>query len=168
MATNLAIIYGRLAGDATLLGSLGGAGYSGILQGGIWDKPLKREPPGETIHAFAPDKGRTPRPAAVIQDDGDRPHAARDAIYGAYNQFVSISLYAQRSATGKTKIHQARNRIRTLLDHIESGWMFTTEEGPVAFMEYAGRTGVRDSENVIGAVLDVVQFRITSRTGNLI
>lgn len=162
--SNVNIVYGRLMGDAALVGVLGVNGYSGILTGGCWTRRLKRSKPGWTREAFydAGQKGQVIRPSAVILDRGDSPHAQRDAIPSAYVQPVPIYLYALATDGGKAALSSARNRIYTLLN----GWTFVTANGPVAFVEYVSRQGQLDSEEFTEAVFDVLRFEITSRVAN--
>lgn len=160
MASNVELIYNHLAVDVTLVGVLGVNGYSGILQGGIWTRPLKREGAGKTTEAFyVSDKGRMLRPAAVIVDRGEAEHAQRDAIPTAYESFPLIYFYAPATATGKTAIRLASKRVFDLLDD----WSFATENGPIAFVRYVDRVGILDSEEFIGTVYDYCRYQIVSR-----
>lgn len=163
MASLVEIIHDRLAADATLVGVLGVNGYSGILQGGVWTRPLKREGAGKTPEAFyVSEKGRMLRPAAVIVDRGEVEHPQRDAIPTAYDSFPLIYFYAPATATGKTAIRLASKRVFDLLDD----WTFATENGPIAFVTYVDRVGILDSEEFIGTVYDYCRYRITSRVTN--
>lgn len=165
MTSNVDLIYQRLATDVVLLGSLGPAGYSGILQGGIYTRPLKAQGRGETLEAFyTTDKGRLLRPSAVIIDRGDSPHPQRDAVPTAYDSFPLIYFYAPAHDTGKTAIRNARERVFDLLHD----WTFITENGPLAFVEYVDRVGLLDSEEFIGAVFDYCRYRVTSRLRNAV
>lgn len=164
MASNIETIHTTLMADTTLVGVLAAGAYPGILQGGVWTRRLKREPPGQTPYAFssADEAGKLIRPSAVIVDRGDVPHRQRAAIPSAYLQLLPIHIYAPATATGKEVIHDARYRIWELLDKLR----FVTENGPVAFVEYVDRVGCFDSEDFPEAVYDIVRFRITSRIAN--
>lgn len=160
MASNIDIIYDALIADPILVGTLGVNGYSGILQGGVWTRPLKREGAGQTAEAFyTSEKGRMLRPAAVLLDRGDVEHSQRDAIPTAYDAFPLIYFYAPATATGKTAIRLARKRVFDLLDD----WTFVTEYGPIAFVRYVDRVGILDSEEFVGTVYDYCRYQITSR-----
>ena len=163
MASNVEVVAARLREDSILVGGLGVNGWSGILAGGVWTRRLKREPPGQTPEAFyASDKGRLIRPSAVVLDRGDVPHIQRDAIPSAYIQPIPIYLYAPATASGKADIVAARKRVYYMLN----GWRFTTEDGPVAFVEYRDRVGILDSEEFVEAVYDTLRYEITSRLGH--
>lgn len=168
MSNNVDIIQSYLMTDPTLVGMLDEpeGRYTGIIQGGIWTRRLKREPPGHTPYAFyVTEKGKMIRSvSAVIVDAGDSPHAQRRAIPSAYTQIVPIYLYASATATGKLAIKEARQRIYDLI--VGEEWRFQTEDGPWAFLEYVDRTGILDSEDFSEAVYDTVRYRITSRIRN--
>ena len=141
----------------------GGNGYTGYLQGGIYDKPLRREKPAATPDAFWQSAhGQALRPSAVIRDRGDVQHPQEAWVPGAFDQMVLVYFYAQGVATGKQAIHDAARRARELLDQ----WRFTTEFGTVAFVKYIDRLGLQDSEEFIGGIFDYCRFRITTRYGN--
>ena len=162
----------RLTADATLVGTLGGNGYSGILNGGVWTRPLRREAPGATLEAFydASFGGKVMRDGvATIVDRGDVPHAQRRAIPSAYESYPTIYLYAGATSTGKATIIAARKRIFELLDHHASdGWTFVTDDGPLAFVEYVDRIGIQNSEEFPEAVFDQCRYRVTSRVASLV
>lgn len=164
MAENHEIIANYLAADATLLGSLGVNGYSGILQGGIWTRPLKRQGFGATPEAFwLSDKGRLVRPSAVILDGDDRDHPQALSIPTAYNQEIIIYIHVPSTATGKGKAHDARRRIYNLIDFETSGWRFTTADGTLARLRYDGRIGLRDHEELVGSKYLFLRYEVTSR-----
>lgn len=161
--SNIELIRTTLMDDAALVGTLGASGYGGILQGGVWTRALKREPPGNTPEAFYDsDKGRMIRPSAVLLDRGDTPHRQRAAIPSAYEQTVPIYLYAPATASGKQAMVNARRRIYSLLNDI---WM-TTENGWPGYLMYIDRLGITDSEEFPEAVYDLLRYRLTSRITN--
>lgn len=163
--SNVTYLKDLLLADDTLVGDLDDdGGYEGTLRGGVWDRRLKREAPGNTPAAFSgvDEAAKLIRPAAVLLDRGDDPHPQRPAIPSAYIQQIPIHIYAPATATGKVAIKTARKRIWTLLD----GLVFETEDGPMAFVEYVSRQGVLDCEEFPEAVYDVVRFRVTSRLSN--
>lgn len=163
MSSNIEIIRGILTSDATLVGSLSSAGYSGILKGGVWSRALKREPPGNTPEAFyESDKGRMIRPSAVVLDRGDLPHRQRMAIPTSYNQRIHIYLYSPATATGKDAMIAARRRIHAILNNL---WI-VTEDAQNGYLSYDERVGVSDSEEFPEAVYDLLRYQLTSRTGN--
>lgn len=165
MASNIEQIYTRLTTDAILVGTLDGDGYSGLLQGGVWNRPLKREPPGDTPQAFYPsERGRMLRASAVVIDRGDQPHPQEDAIPSAYVQRIWVYLYAPATRTGKDQVVQARYRVWDLLND----WNFVTERGPVAFVKYSDRVGMFDSEEFPEAVYDLTRYNVTSRNANAV
>lgn len=170
--SNIDALRDRLLADATLVGTLGLNGYSGILNGGVWTRPLRREPPGATEDAFYTTAmgGKAIRNGVcVIVDRGDREHRQFKAIPGAYVAERSIFIYAGATTTGKEVIAAARKRIYELLDHRASdGWTFVTDDGPIAFVEYAERVGVQNSEEFPEAVFDYCRYRITSRMAELV
>lgn len=158
--SNIEIVRTMLMNDAPLVGTLGANGYSGILQGGVWTRALKREPPGNTPEAFyASDKGKMIRPAAVLLDRGDTPHPQRAAVPSAYVQSLPIYLYAPATATGKQAMTDARRRIFEILSDV---WITTTDgwRGQVLYMD---RIGVTDSEEFPEAVYDLLRYRLVSR-----
>lgn len=167
MAGNVDAVADLLATDAALVGSKittpQGSYYSGILRGGVWTRPLKRDAPAATVEAFyAGEKGRMIRPSAVVMDLGDILHPQERWIPSAYVQTVPIYIYAPANNDGKEAIARARARIYDVLQD----YVFATDAGPRAFVAYNDRTGVRDSEEFPEAVLDVVRYRITSRMRN--
>lgn len=164
MAANVTIIRDMLAADTTLLGTLETDGYTGILRGGVWTRRLKREPPGHTPQAFngTDEAAKLIRPAAVILDRGDAPHRQRPAIPSAYQQTIPVYVYAPATATGKEEIAAARYRIWELLDK----FVFATENGPMAFVEYVDRVGILDVEEFPEAVCDTMRYRVVSRIAN--
>lgn len=168
MAANNVEVANKLAADATLVGVLGVNGYSGILQGGVWTRHIKRAGAGKTSEAFyLSDKGRLVRPCAVIPDGDDNDHPQADAIPAAYEQFVQITLYAPATASGKAAIHAARRRINALIDFKLSQWRFTTDDGTLASLDYVGRQSVRDSEEFLGACYSVLRYNLRSRYADL-
>lgn len=153
-------IYERLKNDATLTGSLSGGQYTGILKGGVWDRPIKREGPAATTEAFYQSiNGANLRPCAVVLDGGQTPHFQEESIPHAYNSMPLITLFATASRSGKTALDSAASRIYVLLHN----WSFVTNEGPVAFVRFADRTGVRDSEEFIGGISCAIRYQVTSR-----
>ncbi len=118
MANPIVNVINRLKTDATLVGTLGPTGYSGILQGGVWDRPLRRDPgPGQTVDAFyeAGVRGRMIRPSIVVVDRGDAPHPQEEAIYTAYRQDCYVYFYAPATTSGKNSIYAAQGRVKQLL-----------------------------------------------------
>lgn len=164
MASNVTYIKDLLLADVILVGTLAMGEYPGILRGGVWERRLKREPPGNTPHAFSgeDEAAKLIRPAAVVLDRGDEPHPQRPAIPSAYYQPVPIYLYAPATGTGKAALKDARRRIWELLHDL----VFPTEDGPMAFVEYINRQGILDCEEFPEAVQDIVRYRITSRIAN--
>lgn len=154
------VVYNRLRLDSTLVGTLSGGQYSGILKGGVWNRPLKREGAAATPEAFFQSiNGKGIRPAAVVVDGGMTPHRQREAIAHAYNSFPRVFLYAHAGAGGKSAIESAVSRIYDLLHD----YRFVTDEGPYASLLFADRTPVLDSEEFIGAKSTVMRFQVTSR-----
>ncbi len=148
MATIVDHINTRLQSSASLLGT---------LSGGVWTRELKRTGPGATPGAFGPE-GQM-RPAAVIADQGDNLHPQAAAIPSAYSSFPQIYLYAPATESGKQAIAGAFGQIVTLLE----GWTFQTDAGPVAFVSIVGRLGLRDSDELPGAVFDYVRCQVVAR-----
>lgn len=161
MATNLDKLYNQLAADATLLGTLGVNGYAGLLQGGLYTRPLKETGPAATATAFYPGGVRC---SAVLVDFGDVPHPQRDAVPHAYVQFVYVYFYAPATASGKADLDDARHRVFVLLDD----WWFHTDDGPWAEVKFLNRRGVVESEAFPGAVEDYCRYQITSRYTNAV
>jgi hypothetical protein len=154
----------RLRSDATLVGTLSGESYTGILKGGVWTRRLKREPPGDTPAAFyQSDKGRMIKPSAVVLDGGERRHEAEGAIHGAYRQTVRIFLYAPATASGKQAIHDAADIIWSLVSFLPSGWAIPLPNGNSGFASLLSRTGIAESEQFSEAVFDVLSFEIVGR-----
>lgn len=172
MASMVDELQARLVADATLVGTLGINGYSGLLNGGVWTRPLRREPPAATEEAFytASTGGKAMRNGVcVIVDRGDQPHRQESAVPGAYTAVPYVYLYAGATAAGKAAIIAARKRIYVLLDHDASdGWTFETDEGPIAFVEYVDRIGIQNSEEFPEAVFDYCRYRVTSRHASLV
>jgi hypothetical protein len=166
MATNVSKLYQLLNADATLVGTLGPNGYSGILQGGLWDRPLKREGAARTEAAFYGESvaAMQVRPSAVILDGGDVPHSQRLAVPQAYVQYIYIYFYAPPTSTGKTKMAEAQKRILVLLDNL---W-FATDDGTMAEVRYINRRGVIESEGFPGVLEDYCRYQIVSRYSNAI
>ncbi len=158
--SNVEIVRSLLVSDPVLVGTVGPDGYSGMLQGGVWTRALKREPPGNTPEAFYDsDKGKMIRPSAVVLDRGDYIHPQRMAIPSAYQQIIPIYLYAPATATGKQAITDARRRIFSLLN---STWIITAD-GMHGVLSYEDRIGVMDSEEFPEAVYDTMRFMLVSR-----
>jgi hypothetical protein len=158
VTTNIELIKNYLLSDSVLAGSLNPTtGYSGLAKGGVWDRRLKREKPGNTPTAFeGEERAYIIRPSVVVRDSGDTPHRQEEAIPTAYNQVVHIYFFAMATQSGKDDIAAMRQRVYQLLDHKASqGWVFTGDDGIVRFMDYAGRVGVHDSE--------IFKYRLTSR-----
>lgn len=154
------LMYNRLRLDATLTGTLSGGQYSGILKGGVWNRPLKREGASHTPEAFYQSEfGKLNRPAAVVVDGGIVPHRQVESIAHAYWSFPRIVLYAPATASGKQALHDAFSRIYDLLHE----WRVTTDESTIATFMFADRTTLLDSEEFIGAVSTVVRFQVTAR-----
>ena len=172
MTSLIGHIKARLESDATLYGTLGPNGYSGLAVGGIWDKPLRREPPGATVDAFYTNNigAKAIRNGVIVLvDSGDIPHVQRFDIPSAYTSVVSVFIYASATQTGKNAIEACRKRIWELLDHEGSnGWTFITDDGPIAFVDYFDRLGVQNSEDFPEAVFDLCHFRVTTRRANLV
>lgn len=164
MASIVETIATRLRTDASLVGALSSGSYAGLLKGGVWTRPLKREAPGDTPEAFrdVPGLGKVIKPSAVVLDRGDAPHPQRPWIPSAFEQTVPVYLYAPATAGGKEAIALARVRIWELLDK----YRFTTDNGPVAFVAYVSRVGIFDSEEFPEAVYDTLTYRVTSRIAN--
>lgn len=166
METNVAKLYHLLAADTALVGTLGPNGYSGILQGGLWDRPLKREGAARTEAAFYGESvaAMQVRPSGVILDGGDLPHNQRLSIPQAYVQYIYVYFYAPPTSTGKTKMAEAQRRIMVLLDDT---W-FKTDDGPMAEVRYINRRGIVESEGFPGALEDYCRYQIVSRYSNAI
>jgi hypothetical protein len=157
------IVYARLKNDPTLVGTISGGGqYTGILRGGIWDRPLKREGAARTPEAFyVTEFGKLNRTAGVVLDGGRNPHRQVESIPHASWSFPRVVLYAQATAGGKAAIEQAFSRIYDLLHH----WRTPIPETPntTVVFEFADSTPVLDSEEFIGAVSTVVRYQATYR-----
>jgi hypothetical protein len=160
MASNVELLYTYLFADATLVGTHGVSGYSGILRGGLWKRPLKQNGFGATPEAFTNgSKGDILMPAAVILDLGDGEHPQQREIPTAYTALPLIYFYAPATDSGKTAIRNAQERVYDLL----KDYVFVTENGPLAFVRYVDRVGILDSEEFIGCVFDYCRYEITSR-----
>lgn len=154
------MIYDYLRTDPVLVGTLAAGQYTGILTGGIWDRPLKREGASHTPEAFYQSEiGKMNRPAGVILDGGMSPHRQVEAIPHAYWSFPRVILYAPASRNGKIAIESAFGRIYDLLHE----WWVQTDELSYADVRFADRTGIIDNEEFIGAVSATVRFQVTSR-----
>ena len=90
------VILNRLSGDGT---------FSGLLPGGVYDRPLKREGDGETPNAFAPTFPYQPRPAAVVVDGSDETDAFGPD--GSFMSFPWVYFYAAPTQSGKDTIANA-------------------------------------------------------------
>lgn len=168
MASNIETILARLVADSTLLGAPAAEGYAGLAKGGIWDRKIKRNGPGNTPQAFwTADQGRMIRPCISIRDMGEVLHRQESAIPSAYNQFVWIYYYAPALASGKEAIRDMRRRVYELIDFTYSGWTFASEDGPVVFPRLLDRRGTHDSETFPEAVEDYQRFELTSRYAHL-
>lgn len=165
MASMIDTIKTRLESDAALVGTLGASGYSGVLQGGVWARPLKEKGNGATPEAFyVNQKGNFVRPAAVVLDRGDAEHAQQTWIPTAYSAVPVIYLYAPATHSGRTSIEDARELIFDLLND----WNYQTDNGPIAFLRYMGRFGVSDSEEFVGAIFDYCRYEVISRHRNAV
>jgi hypothetical protein len=158
-------IYDRLRADATLVGSFVGGAYTGILQGGVWDIPLKRDGPRNTEAAFyLTQKGRMIRPTAVVLDDGDEPHGQADAVPTAYEGTVTVQLFCPPTAGGKAAMWSATDRIITLL-YGGGGyrWLIAPSLWAIVDGDQPSRDGQHDSETIVGAKEDRLFVTVRSR-----
>lgn len=162
MPNNIDLIATYLATDPVLLGTEDPPnGYTGLLQGGIWTRKLKRERPGRTLQAFTQDDKSLIRPSLVLVDTGDALHPQEDYIPTAYQQQILLYYYAAAGQSGKDTITAARNRSRLLLE--SPTWLPIGDDGFVLFVKYLGRFGVRDSEEFAEAIFDFCTYTVTSR-----
>jgi hypothetical protein len=163
-------IFDYLASDPILVGTqatppLGP--FSGLLTGGLWNRPLKRANPNEAI----PSPGSTPaafgdasevgriRYAASLVDHGDFPHIQELDIPTAFRMNIAIHIYAQAHESGKAQIRLIEERLFDLLH----GYRFVTDNGPYARVFFTSRFGIVDSEEFVGAVTDYCRYDIVSR-----
>jgi hypothetical protein len=124
-----------------------------LLPGGLYDRDLKRQGPGATRDAYAPDPPHQPRPAAVVVDDGD--DASLTGADGCQLGFLSLWCYAPTTASGRAAIAEAIDRARVLL----VGFTCPTGNGAGARIEQPGqRLGVRDDPVDDGRVVDRIRF----------
>lgn len=158
-------IHARLSTDPILVGTVTGVGmndpYTGILSGGFYRQPLKRESPGATPHAFSGVTG-APRPAGIVRESATAPVSGRFSILGTYRAYFHINLFAPSVQSGKEAIHNAEARIRTLLD----GWITPTDSGYMAFFTWEDQTGILDNEEILGAIFNSVRYAAVSRWSN--
>ena len=170
MASNQKIIRDRLANDSILGGTLIGTSWNGLARGGIYDKKIKRDGPGDTPNAFDQSAAGVlvVKPCIVVLDRGDSPHIQRDSIPSAYQQSIFVYFYASATTDGRAAIAAMRARTFELLDEQASGWIFASEGGPMVFCYAAERFGVRDDEVFPEAVIDYQRYRLTSRYANLV
>jgi hypothetical protein len=156
----IATIYDRLRLDPVLTGTLTAGQYTGILKGGVWTRPLKREGAAATPEAFYDAaQGKMNRPAAVVVDGGMAVHRQIEAIPHAYVSLPRIVLYAPAGQGGKNAMNTAFSRIYDLLHN----YRFLTEENTYASLVFADRTTLLDSEEFIGALSSIMRFQVTSR-----
>ena len=151
--TTVTRIYNRLTGDGTL---------GGVLSGGIWTRPLKREGDGNTPGAFTVTPPYRPLPAAVVTDGTDEQTAFGPD--GSFQSFPWIYIYAPPHDNGKAAIANAWDQMFTLLH----GWRFATGNGTDAEVRVIGRLGVLDDEPGTDRVLGGMRLQVTGlwrRTG---
>lgn len=163
------LLFTYLKTDAALVGSQTtppDGVFSGILTGGLWNRPLKRSipggvpTPGSTPAAFGGElEGGRIRYAASLVDRGTRDHRQEPWIPTAFDGSLLIYFYAPAHDRGKLAIHQAQERVYDLLH----GYRFLTEQGVYARTFFRGTFGVSDSEEYIGAVTDYCFYDIVSR-----
>jgi hypothetical protein len=162
-------IYDYLRTDAVLVGtqtSPPGGSYSGLLTGGLWNRPLKRAGmdgppiPGSTPAAFgdANEAGRI-RYAASLIDNGDTPHFQELSIPTTFQMSLSLYLYAPAHESGKQTLRQVESRVYDLLHN----YRFQTDDGPYARVFFASRFGIVDSEEFMGAVADYCRYQVVAR-----
>lgn len=163
-------IYDYLKADALLVGTQAvppDGAFSGILTGGVWDRPLKRSAPslptpGSTPAAFGDElEGGRIRYVATMVDRGDRDHFQEPAIPTAFVMTIQVHFYAPAHATGKQKILDAEQRTHELLHRHR----FLTDDNVYATTFYRSRFGIVDSEEFRGAVTDYCRYEIVSRRG---
>lgn len=123
-------VVARLQGDPDLMA---------VLAGGVYARDVKRQGDGATPDAYAATPPHTPKPAAVVVDDGET-----DDILGppaAQLGFVSVWFYAARSASGRQAVATALELARRRL----VGWSWPTANlTPAAVVAPGFRLGVRD------------------------
>lgn len=172
MSNVYASIFTYLLNDTVLVGVQQfppNGSYSGILTGGLWNRPLKRPGPngvvtaGSTPAAFgntAPEAGRI-RYAASIVDRGDIRHFQDQSIPSAIQEAVAIYFYAPAHESGKQAIRNAVDRVYSLL----RDYRFLTDAGVYARVFFDTRYGIVDSEEFLGAVVDYCTYTIVTRKG---
>jgi hypothetical protein len=124
-----------------------------ILTGGVYTRPLHRL---KTPTAFSPDKIHY-NPAAYIPDARYFPHRQVLSVPTAYQGFLDVVLYAEAHDGGKHKLDEVRPKIIALLDQ----WITDTDHGKKVFFAWSGGTGIRDSEELRGAIVSIITFSIT-------
>lgn len=149
-----------------LVGTLSGGSepaYSGILEGGLWDKPIKQAGDGVTEYAFyQTSRGHQIRPCGYVRAPSRLRHRQASAIPGAYLGNATVYLYADRSATGKKRLELACRRIRQLTE----GWSFVSSEGPVVFVSFVDAVEPYDTEEFPGAIATYCRLELTGRYAN--
>ena len=151
--TTVTRILNRLSGDAT---------FSGLLPGGIYTRPLKREGVGNTPNAFAPTFPYQPRAAAVVVDGTDEQTAFGPD--GSFTSFPWVYLYAEPHDNGKATIANAWDQLFSLLH----GWHFATGNGTDCEVRVIGRLAVMDDPDATDRVMGGMRLQVTGlwrRTG---
>jgi hypothetical protein len=140
----VAAVVARLQADPDLMA---------VLAGGVWGRDLKREGSGATPDAFAPEPPHTPRPAAVVVDDGEG-----DDLLGppaAQLGFLSVWFYAVRTGSGRDAVNAAVELTRRSLVN----WTWPTPNLTPATIATPGmRLGVRDDPVDGQRLLDRLRF----------
>jgi hypothetical protein len=140
-------------------------GYDGLCQGGIWKRPLRRDPPQETPHAFwATIKGRGVRPALTFPEWVNIPHAQEERAPSAYNAFAHFYITVPANESGKERFEQIARRLWQLLHTFR----FMSERNTVTELRYADGVPPTDNELLDNALTGHVRYLLRSREGNVL
>jgi hypothetical protein len=147
-------IKSRLTGDGTLMG---------LVDGGVFTRPLRRAGPNRTLEAFESTTGNLLSTVVVLPRLAIRPGEA-DTIPGLFVQRVEIHVFGQDNDPARVNIDQIHARIRTLLDQIMSGgWAFDMDYGTKAHMQWTESSGIIQSEEFPGSILEISAFQLRGR-----
>lgn len=134
--------------------------WSGILQGGLYDRPIRRETQAATPDAFyQTERGQNIRASGWVRAPSRSKHAFG---FGAYEGICRVYLFSTRSRDGRDRIEQGSIRIRELIE----GWSFVSAEGRKVSTEYDDFVEPYDSEEFFASVATYCRIRIRGSYGN--
>lgn len=133
--------------------------WTGILQGGLYDRPIRRETLAATPDAFwTTERGQNIRASGYVRAPG---RTRSEFGFGAYTGTCRVYLFSTRSRDGRDRLEAACLRIRELID----GWTFL-DGGKRVFAEFAEFVEPYDSEEFVGAVATYCRIALVGRHGN--